>query len=260
MTYQTISIERNANNIITCHLGRADKYHALNEEMIHELTTAFSDFTPDNCRAVILSSDGPHFCAGGDLKWMKEQQTHSRTEKKQQAQYLAEMLDKINQCPCPVIARIQGNAFGGGVGLISVCDMAVSSNSAGFALTEVKLGIIPATISPFVIAKIGQNGARQLMLTAQMISAEKAMQLGLVSEICAENKLDERIEALTSAILKAGPEAVAATKTLIHALDKTPPQDRQALSINALADTWEREEAKQGIEAFFAKTPPPWMT
>ncbi len=259
MSYHTINIEKDEHQIVRVHLGRSEKFHALNEQMIRELDDAFSTFTPDNCRAVIICSDGPHFCAGGDLKWMQDQQTQDRKGKKIQATFLSDMLARINNCPCPVIARVHGNAFGGAIGLIAVCDIAIASEAAGFALTEVKLGIIPATISPFVMAKIGQNHARHFMLTAQMITAEKALQIGLLSEICTEEQLDDAIAAITKSLLKAGPEAVAATKNLIHALAKTPQAEQGALSINALADTWEREEAQQGIKAFFAKTPPPWI-
>lgn len=259
MAFNTLELTTTPEKILTITLGRAEKFHALDAQMIAELEDVFCDIRPGTYRAVIISSDGPHFCAGGDLNWMKDQRQQDREGKKEQAGNLARMLNSINRCPCPVIARVQGNAFGGGVGLISVCDIAIVAEQARFALTEVKLGIIPATISPFVIARIGQNHARHYMLTAQMFSAHRALEIGLASYVCDEETLDSTLSEVTEAILKTGPEAVAATKSLIHTLSQTEADQHQHISIEALADTWERQEASDGVDAFFAKTPPPWV-
>ncbi len=227
--------------------------------MIGELTDFFNNITRSSIRAVILEADGPHFCAGADLNWMQAQQQKDRQGKIDEACLLANMLASINCCPCPVIARIQGNAFGGGVGLISVCDIAIAVNEVKFALTEVRLGLIAATISPFVAGKIGHTGLRQTMLSGKSFDADTALRLGLVSKLCPADFLDDLIEAEIAAILKAGPEAVAASKALIHTLARTPSGQHREISVNALADCWEREETKQGISAFFAKTPAPWV-
>ncbi len=257
--YNTVSVTSDKRGIARIALGREDKFHALDAEMIAELTDYFSAIKPDYTRAVIIQADGPHFCAGGDLKWMQAQQAKDRQGKIEEACLLATMLSAINQCPCPVIARVQGNAFGGGVGLISVCDSAISVTEARFALTEVKLGLIAATISPFVIGKIGHAGARQTMLSGKSFDASTALRLGLLSKICPADKLDDEIDTEISAILKAGPEAVAASKALIHALAHSPSDQHREISVTALADCWEREETTKGIEAFFNKTPAPWI-
>ena len=257
--FHTFSVTADTHNIARLKLGRDDKFHALDAEMIAELTQYFTAIRPTGTRAVIIEADGPHFCAGGDLKWMQAQQQKDRQGKIQEACLLADMLRALNNCPCPVIARVQGNAFGGGVGLIAVCDIAIAVNDAKFALTEVRLGLIAATISPFVIAKIGHAGARQTMLSGKSFDADTALRLGLISQICAADRLDSAIEAEISAILKAGPEAVSASKALIHRLATTPTDQHTEISVNALADCWEREETKQGIDAFFNKSLAPWI-
>ena len=257
--FNTFSVSTDADNIARLSLGRADRFHAIDAEMIAELTDFFDNIAGTSIRAIIVEADGPHFCAGADLNWMQAQQQKDRQGKIDEACLLADMLSVINHCPCPVIARVQGNAFGGGVGLISVCDIAICVSDAKFALTEVRLGLIAATISPFVVGKIGHTGARQTMLSGKPFDADTALRLGLVSKICQPDMLDNAIEAEISAILKAGPDAVAASKALIHTLARTSSDQHREISVNALADCWEREETKQGISAFFAKTPAPWV-
>ena len=257
MPYSTISLSTDTNAITTMTLDRPDKHNALSAEMIAEITDATNKLATDaSTRVVILAGNGKSFCAGGDLAWMKEQMTATRSQRITEARKLAEMLFQLNTLPMPLIGNIHGNAFGGGVGLISVCDTAYCSKNAKFALTEVKLGLIPATISPYVSARIGETNARYAGLSARLMSSDKAESIGLITEVVEDT--DAAVTEEAHRYLELAPAAVAATKALFRSLGPKIDADVIDQTIERLADTWEHPEAMEGVSAFFEKRPPSW--
>lgn len=247
---ETIKIAVDDQGIATLTLDRPDKHHAMNAQMIAELTEAADRLGSDpRVRAVVLASTGKSFCAGGDLEWMRDQQEADRAGKIAEAGRLSAMLAALNRLPKPLIARVQGNAYGGGLGLVAVCDIAVAAEGVRFALTETRLGLIPATIGPFVLRRMGQGMARRVFFTGNSFGTEFALRSGLIHEVCHADDLDARIEALTDAILKTAPGAVGAAKALCLSLGRSE-EDDIAASITALADCWESDEAQDRIRAF----------
>ena len=258
MSYSTISLIIDKRGIATLTLARPEKRNALSAVMIEELTTAAESLrTNADVRAVILAAEGAIFCAGGDLAWMKEQTSASRAQRISEARKLADMLYQLNTLPMPLIGRVSGNAFGGGVGLVSVCDVTFCTNNAKFTLSETKLGLIPATISPYVAARIGESNARQIALSARIFGAAEAQKFGLISTTVTD--LDEAVEAEVIRYLALAPGAVAASKALFRSLG--PKIDAEVIdqTIERLADTWENPEALEGISAFFEKRPANWV-
>jgi methylglutaconyl-CoA hydratase len=246
--------------ITTVALARPDLHNAFNDEMMMELTEVFGSLGADaKVRAVILAAEGKSFCAGADIHWMKRMVDYSFDENIADANILAKMLRAIRECPKPVIARVHGAAYGGGVGLIAAADMAVALRGAAFCLSEVKLGIVPAVISPFVLEKIGPGAARRYALTAERFSAEEAKRLGLVSEVVdTPEQLDEWIGEVTKHILANGPAAVSACKQILSevagvAWDQV--QDRTTLRI---AEIRISPEGQDGLKAFLEKRKPNW--
>jgi len=259
MPYSTISLNTDSNAITTMTLDRPAKHNALSAKMIAEIIDATKKLTTDiSTRVVILTGNGKSFCAGGDLAWMKEQMTATRSQRVVEARKLAEMLFQLNTLPKPVIGKIHGNAFGGGVGLVSVCDTAYCPKSARFSLTEVKLGLIPATISPYVNAKIGESNAQYAGLSARMMSSGKAERIGLISEVV--DDLDAMVNEEAHRYLELAPAAVAATKALFRSLGPKIDDEVIDQTIERLADTWENPEAMEGVSAFFEKRAPNWKT
>ncbi len=258
MSNSTISLRTDTNGITTLTLDRPDKHNALSAKMIAEITGATKKLAKDtSTRVVILAGNGKSFCSGGDLAWMKEQMTATRSQRIAEARKLAEMLFHLNTLPMPVIGHVHGNAFGGGVGLISVCDTAYCSKNAKFALTEVKLGLIPATISPYVSAKIGEANARYAGLSARMMSSCMAEKVGLITEVVED--VDAMVNEEARRYLELAPAAVAATKALFRSLGPKIDKDVIDQTIERLADTWEHPEAMEGVSAFFEKRAPNWM-
>jgi methylglutaconyl-CoA hydratase len=243
-------------------LNRADRHNAFDDQTILELIDAMGEMesNPD-VRVVVLSSTGKSFSAGADLRWMQRAAEQSFDENFRDAGNLAEMLRRIAQLPKPTVARVQGPAYGGGVGVIAACDIAVATFDAQFALTEVKLGIIPAAISPHVIAAIGPRHARRYMLTAERFSAAEAYRIGLVHEMVADvGALDDAVGQIVDSLLKNGPAALAACKSLIGAVAAKPltPDliDETARRIASIRAT---DEAREGMSAFFDKRKPNWV-
>ncbi len=258
MTYETINISTDERGVATLTLDRADKHNAMSGQMIDELSSITKVLDNDAAvRVVVLAANGKSFCAGGDLQWMKDQFNANRAQKIKEATKLAMMLNGLNTLSKPLIGKIDGNAFGGGVGLIATCDIAICSNSAKFGLTETRLGLIPATISPYVIARMGENKARRVFMSARIFDATEAKELNLVSGIA--DDLDAAVENEILPFLTAAPKAVAASKALARSLG--PRIDTATISdtINSLADVWEGEEAQEGVSAFFEKRKPNWV-
>ncbi|MEM6906226.1 MAG: crotonase/enoyl-CoA hydratase family protein, partial [Pseudomonadota bacterium] len=240
MSFETIRIETDSSGIATLTLDRPEKHNALSAAMIAELTEAAALLGADpTARVVVLTGAGKSFCAGGDLGWMREQMVADRATRIAEARRLAEMLRALDTLPKPLIGRVQGQAFGGGVGMLSVCDVAVGVEGARFGLTEVRLGLIPATISPYVVARMGPAQARRVFFSARVFEAAEAVSLGLLARAVPESELDGAIAAEVKPYLEAAPGAVAASKALVR--DLAPPITDALIeeTIKRLADTWE---------------------
>ena len=251
MAYSTITVTVDDRGVATLTLARPEKHNALNAKMMEEITTACAQLSQDDAvRAVILAAAGKTFCAGADLNWMKEQLSADRAGKIKQASVLANMLRDLDRLPKPVIGRVEGNAFGGGIGLMAVCDIVVAKNDIKLALTETKLGLIPATIGPFVLRCMSETYARQVFFTAKPFSTDFALRSGLISVTCTLDEVDAAVEVELEAILTTQPKAVAAAKALLQDMRAKASNEEIRLSITALADCWETDEAQTQISAF----------
>ncbi len=257
--FETIRIVTDARGVARLTLNRPEKHNALNAEMISELTRAAEMLGEDQTvRVVVLDAEGKSFCAGGDLAWMKAQMAADTSTRAREARKLAEMLKVLNLLPKPLIGRVQGAAYGGGVGLMSVCDVVIASQSATFGLTETRLGLIPATIGPYVIARMGEAMARRVFMSARLFDAKEAVSLGLVARIVENDTLDREVEAEIAPYLACAPQAVARAKSLAQYLgSRIEPQDIDH-SIAQLVACWEGPEAQEGISAFFERRKPSW--
>jgi methylglutaconyl-CoA hydratase len=255
----TIEIAVDARGVARLTLNRPDKHNAMNAAMIAELTEAAGRLGRDPAvRVVVLTGAGASFSAGGDLAWMRAQMEADATTRAREARSLAQMLGALDAMPKPLIGRVQGQAFGGGVGLISVCDVAVGVEEAKLGLTEVRLGLIPATIGPYVIARMGAARARSVFFSGRVFDAEEAVGLGLLARSVPADALDEAIEAEVLPYLAAAPGAVAAGKRLVAELSPSVDEAQVARSIEALVSRWEDPESAEGISAFFDKRRPTW--
>lgn len=259
MALETIRVEQDGRGIATVTLARPDKHNAMNARMIAELNEVAHGLGEDeSVRAVVLAAEGKSFCAGGDLGWMQEQAAKDRAGKMAGARALAAMLGAWNALPKPVIARVQGPAYGGGLGLVSVADIAIAVEGVKFALTETRLGLIPATIGPFVMGKLGAAFGRQVFFNGRPFEADFALRSGLVARIVPADELDAAAQAEAAAFLECAPGAVADAKALARKLVGPDPAGSSEMTANALADRWETAEAQAGIAAFFARQTPPW--
>lgn len=247
--------------VATLTLSRPEVRNAFNDEVIAELSKAFADVSArDDVRAVVLAAVGPAFCAGADLNWMRRMADYTREENLADAGALAEMLRVMYECPKPTIARIQGDVFAGGIGLVAACDMAVSVDTATFCLSEVKLGLIPATISPYVIRAMGARAAHRYFLTAERFGAAEAHRIGLVHEVVVAEVLDAKVAELTQALVSASPDAVKACKRLVHDVagrDITPALIAQ--TVQGIADIRASAQGKEGVQSFLGKRKPGWL-
>ncbi|MEY2660337.1 MAG: 1,4-Dihydroxy-2-naphthoyl-CoA synthase [Pseudomonadota bacterium] len=246
----------------TVTLARPEVRNAFNEALIGEIRQAFEAAGADPAvRCIVLAAEGKAFCAGADLNWMRRMADYGREQNLQDAGELARMLATIDQCPKPTVARVQGDVYAGGMGLVAACDMAVSMDTAGFCLSEVKLGLIPATISPYVIRAMGARAAQRYFLTAERFDAAQAHRLGLVSEVVAsEAALDEQVQGLCQALLQASPNALRACKQLLR--DVTGQEIDAALierTVAGIADIRASAEGKEGVQSFLQKRKPGWL-
>ncbi|WP_109310438.1 crotonase/enoyl-CoA hydratase family protein [Ruegeria sp. AU67] len=259
--FETIAVTTDARGVATLTLNRADKHNAMSAQMITDLTQAAHQLgTDDAVRVVVLTGAGKSFCAGGDLGWMQSQMAAESETRFVEARKLAEMLQALNTLPKPLIGAIHGNAFGGGVGLASVCDVAIGVETVKMGLTETKLGLIPATIGPYVIARMGEARARRVFMSARVFEAAEAVELGLLARIVPAADLNDAVESEVLPYLGCAPGAVASAKQLVRQLG--PRIDDAVIdhTIRELVDRWETEEAKEGIGAFFEKRKPAWIS
>ncbi len=261
MSTKTVTTAIDSRGVATVTLNRPDKHNAFDDTIIAELREAFDALAQqDEVRVVILASNGKSFSAGADLDWMKRMAQYDFGHNLKDAELLAGMLKSLHELPQPSIARVQGAAFGGAVGLVSCCDMAVGSERASFSLSEVKIGLVPATISPYVIKAMGERASRRYFTTAERFGAAEAYRIGLLSEVVAEEKLDETVKSLVGAILANGPNAVRAAKDLVASVAG------REIDSALIEDTWVRiahirvsEEGQEGLGAFLGKRSPNWM-
>ena len=247
--------------VATVTLNRPDVRNAFNDEVIAELTAVFAELGHrDEVRAVVLAANGPAFCAGADLNWMKRMAGYSREENLADASALARMLEVIFACPKPTIAKVQGDVYAGGMGLVAACDMAVAADSANFCLSEVKIGLVPATISPYVIRAMGTRAAHRYFLTAERFGAAEAHRIGFVHEVVAAQALDAAVATMAQALVSAGPAAVKACKRLVHDVaghDITPALAQR--TVEGIADIRASDEGREGVRAFLEKRKPNWL-
>ncbi len=247
--------------VLTLTLSRPDIRNAFNDEVIAEITAAFQDAASRaDVRAVVLAAEGPAFCAGADLNWMRRMADYSDAENLADAGQLAEMLRVIYECPKPTIACVQGDVYAGGMGLVAACDMAVSVDTAKFCLSEVRLGLIPATISPYVIRAMGARAAHRYFLTAERFDAQEAHRIGLVHAVTSGDGLDAKVAEITQALVNASPAAVKACKQLVQDVAGCEISAKLiARTVQGIADSRSSDEGKEGVQSFLQKRKPSWL-
>ncbi len=257
-----ILIDIASDGVATVTMNRAEVHNAFNEQVIADLTDAFLSLgsNPD-VRVILLRGAGKSFSAGADLGWMKKMAGYSHDENVQDAMGLATMLRTLDECPKPTIAVVQGPAFGGGVGLVAACDIAISAETASFALTEVRLGLIPAVISPYVVAAMGERACRRYFLTAERFSAAEALRLGLLHQTVPAAELDAAVEAMVRNLLQCGPASQTAAKELIRAVARRPLDDALVRgTAERIARQRASDEGREGVGAFLEKREPAWRS
>jgi methylglutaconyl-CoA hydratase len=256
----SITINR-AGHCATVTLSRPEVRNAFNDEVIAELTQAFTELGHDaQVRAIVLAAEGPAFCAGADLNWMRRMADYSQAENLLDAAQLAEMLRVIYTCPKPTVARIQGDVYAGGMGLVAACDMAVSADTANYCLSEVKLGLYPATISPYVIRAMGARAAHRYFLTAERFDAAEALRIGFVHAVVPLAQLDEQVAQITQALVNASPNAVKECKTLLHDVaDKDIDAALISHTVQGIAGIRASAEGREGVQSFLQKRKPNWL-
>ncbi len=249
-----------AGSIATVTLDRPAVHNAFDAELIASLTAAFRDVgARDDLRAVVLRGAGPSFCAGADVNWMRASLGWSREENVADAARLAALFAAINDCPLPVIAAVQGAALGGGVGLVACCDLVIAAAGARFGFTEVKLGIAPATIAPYVVAKIGPAQARALFVTGERFDAARALAIGLVQRVVPPEQLDAALDETLQHIRANGPQAMRAAKALARHINTMPHAEATSYTIALIADLRVGAEAQEGLRAFLEKRRADWV-
>lgn len=258
--YKTIVIsKKNREAVLWITLNRPEVHNAFNSEAILELTDVFDRVkADDSVRVVVLTGEGKSFCAGADINWMREIVRYSFDQNLEESLQLAEVLYKIYMLPKPTIAMVNGAAIGGGTGFLSVCDIAIAAEEAKFGLSEVKIGLVPAAISPYVVRKIGESKAREYFLTGHRISAQKALEIGLINEVVPKNKLEGRVEELIEQFLASGPEAIASCKELILNVPRMSLEEVKAYTARMIANLRISEEGQEGMSAFLEKRKPRW--
>jgi len=245
----------------TITLSRPEVRNAFNDDVIAELTQAFTQLGQDSqVRAIVLAAEGPAFCAGADLNWMRRMADYTHAENLADAAQLAEMLRVIYTCPKPTVARIQGDVYAGGMGLVAACDMAVSVDTANYCLSEVKLGLYPATISPYVIRAMGPRAAHRYFLTAERFDALEALRIGFVHAVVSADQLDAQVNTMLQALISASPNAVKQCKALLH---DVAGQDITATliahTVQGIASIRASTEGKEGVQSFLQKRKPAWQ-
>ena len=256
---KSLSIETGPVSRVT--LNRPEVRNAFNDEVIAEITQAFTQLGQNpQVRAIVLAAEGQAFCAGADLNWMRRMADYNPAENLLDAAQLAEMLRVMYECPKPTIARIQGDVYAGGMGLVAACDMAVSVNTANFCLSEVKLGLIPATISPYVIRAMGARAAHRYFLSAERFDALEALRIGFVHSVVSADALDAKVAEIAQALVNASPDAVKACKQLVQDVaGREISAELIAGTVKAIADIRSSAQGKEGVQSFLQKRKPSWL-
>ena len=245
--------------VATVALARPDARNALNAGLIGELRRCAEELAEDDkVRVVVLTGEGDFFCAGADIGYMRDTANFSYEENLEDARNLAAMFEAVDGCPKPVVARVKGAAIGGGVGLVAAADVAVAEEGTVFAFSEVRLGISPATIAPFVVRKIGHSQVRALFLTGERFDGVRAREIGLVHEVISEEDLDAAVQEKVEGLLAGGPEALAATKALLRELRDAAPDEVTEITARRIAELRTGEEGQEGLGAFLEKRKPAW--
>jgi methylglutaconyl-CoA hydratase len=258
MKFLLVSVDNHVGRIA---LNRPEVRNAFNDELIAEITAAFADLGKrDDVRCIVLSAAGTAFCAGADLNWMRRMADYSYNENLEDAGKLATMLHTIAACPKPTIAAVQGDVYAGGTGLVATCDIAVAVDSAHFCISEVKIGLIPATISPYLVRAMGVRAAQRYWLTAERFSASSAKAMGLVTEVVTPDALQATVDGLCKALCLASPSAVRLTKKLIDAVVEKPiSHELIAHTVKEIASVRSSVDGKEGVQSFLQKRPPNWI-
>ena len=247
--------------LTTVTLARPDTHNALNPGLMDDLTRCFEEISgDDSVRAVVLAGEGTSFCAGADIGYMRETASFSYEENLEDARRLAMMYWTIDECPKPVVAKVRGAAMGGGAGLVAVADVAVADSETRFAFSEVRLGIAPVSISPFVVRKIGVSHARSLFATGERFTAERAREIGLVHQVVSHDRLDAAVEEKVGELLQGAPVAQATMKALLRRLETTEPMEAPGLTARVISELRTGEEGQEGLAAFLDKREPRWRT
>ncbi len=260
MKYQEITLEIDQRNVAWLTLDREAKHNSMNSQMMREILEACEELSSLNSvRALVLTGSGEKsFCAGADLGWMRDNFERNREERQAESSILARMLEALNDLDKITIARVNGQAYAGGVGLICACDIAISVLTARFALTETRLGLTPANISPYVLERLGMSNCRRILLNSCFFDAQEALNMGLIHKRVDPKELDQSVEEEIQLCLDCSPGAIATTKQLLRRVSMQSADENREYTAELLADVWETEEAQSGIAAFFDKKPPPW--
>lgn len=241
-------------------LARPERRNAMDDNTLRELADVFSRVGRlDNVRAVVVRGEGPDFCAGADIDWMRRAGKLSPAQGRKDAKLLADMCLSVDTCPVPVIARVHGSVYGGGLGLAAACDVVVAANNAKMCFSECRLGILPAVVSCFVVPKIGSSAARRYYLTSEVFDMEAAREMGLVHIAAAPKELEARVEALVASILRNGPKAVRQAKAVLRRLPGMPLEKSLEFTVDTLVRVRSTPEAQEGLSAFLEKRPPAWV-
>ncbi|MDT8409518.1 MAG: enoyl-CoA hydratase-related protein [Wenzhouxiangellaceae bacterium] len=258
---EQLTFTTDARGVAWLELNRPQVHNAFNADLIERLSRQLDELTAEVPRALIITGVGKSFSAGADLDWMRSMADAGEAENRADSERLAAMFRKLDELPCPTIARVNGAAFGGGAGLVSCCDIAIADANAQFGLTEVRLGLIPATIAPFVLARIGTGNARRYMLTGERFDAAEAQRIGLLHEICPTDELDRRIDSMIDSVLSSAPGAVDQCKQLIRRVQtfEGGASELDAITAEWIARLRVSEEGQSGLRAFLEKRKPDWV-
>jgi len=261
MTTRTLEIVHRSPHVAEVWLNRPDVRNAFNSAVIAELAAAFTTLGADTTlRAIVLGGRGKAFCAGADLSWMREMAGFDWERNRADAQALADMLWAIYRCPVPVVGRVHGDCYAGGVGLAAVCDVLVAADGVNFCLSEARLGLLPGTISPYVIRAMGEQASRRYFVTAERFSAAQAAAMGFVHEVCAPDALDAKVDEIVATLVANGPMALRACKALVQDMAARPVDAAlREETARRIADIRASDEGREGVQSFLNKRPPAWL-
>lgn len=260
MDYKTVKYEKDG-RVGRVTFNRPEVHNAFNATLIKEMSHLFAEIEKDrDIRVVVLTGEGKSFCAGADLNWMREVTEQTFEENLAESNTLADLLYQVYTFRRPVVGRINGAAIGGGTGFVAVCDIAVASRAARFSFSEVKIGVVPACIGPYVIKKMGEGKARELFITGERMDAERAWEIGLVNKVAAPDQLDTEVDSLINSILTSGPEAVAMAKRLVSEVPSMTPEQFKPFTAEMIARLRISDEGQEGMDAFLNKRKPDWSS